>query len=123
MDMSDTRQSRNPAEAQPAERFGDGKQRLAAVLETLRTNGDRLRQLGVRHLSVFGSTARGDARADSDVDLLIELDSARRIDLFDYAGIAGEIQKLLPMPVDLARRDRLKPHVAAGALRDAVNAF
>src|SRR5258708_7101929 len=45
--------------------------RLAAVIRALQGSAAKLRRLGVRHLSLFGSTARGTARADSDVDLLI----------------------------------------------------
>ncbi len=97
--------------------------RLAIVLRTLQAAAPTLRRLGVRHLSLFGSTARGVARPDSDVDLLIELDPRRRIDLFDYAGIVGEIQKLIPQHVDVARRDKLKPYVAAEALQEEIRVF
>jgi len=69
--------------------------RLAAVIRALQANGEKLRRLGVRHLSIFVSTARVAARPDSDVVLLIELDGRREIDLFDYAGIVGEIQQLI----------------------------
>jgi predicted nucleotidyltransferase/DNA-binding XRE family transcriptional regulator len=97
--------------------------RLAAVIRTLQAHAAKLRPLGVRHLSIFGSTARGTARPDSDVDLLIELDAGRKIDLLDYAGIVGEIQRLLAQQVDVARRDRLNPDIAAEALRDEIRAF
>jgi predicted nucleotidyltransferase len=100
-----------------------GDQRLAAILRTLQASAQRLRRLGVRHLSLFGSTVRGLARPDSDVDLLVEIDPRRKIDLFDYAGIVGEIQKLLPQRVDVARRDKLKPHVASEALKDEIHVF
>src|SRR6185312_11935765 len=86
--------------------------RLATLLEILQAAAPALGNLGVLHLSVFGSIARGTARPDSDVDLLIELNPQREIDLFDYAGISGEIQRLLPRRVDLALRDTLKPHLA-----------
>jgi predicted nucleotidyltransferase len=97
--------------------------RLAAILRALQAKAETLRGLGVRHLSIFGSTARGTARPDSDVDLLIELDAERKIDLFDYAGIVGEIQRLIAHPVDVARRDKLKPEIVAEALRDEIRAF
>jgi len=105
----------------PAQGGGDGK--LAGVLRTLQGSASKLRRLGVRHLSVFGSTARGVARPDSDLDLLIELDPRHRIDLLDYAGIVGEIQRLLPQRIDAVLRDKLKPHVALEALRDAIRVF
>jgi predicted nucleotidyltransferase len=107
------------ASAAPA----DTDRRLAAILRALQANSDRLRRLGVRHLSIFGSTARGTARPDSDVDLLIELAADRKIDLFDYAGIVGEIERIVALPVDVARRDKLKPEIVAEALRDEIRAF
>jgi predicted nucleotidyltransferase len=100
-----------------------GDRRLAGVLRALQGGAPRLKRLGVRHLSLFGSTARGAARPESDVDLLIELDPRRKIDVLDYAGIVGEIQKLLPQPVDVALRQKLKAHVAPAALRDEIHVF
>ena len=100
-----------------------GDQRLATILRILQANAALLRRLGVRHLSLFGSTARGAARADSDVDLLVDLNPRRKIDLLDYAGIVCQLQKLLPQPVDVARRDKLKPHVAPQAFRDEIHVF
>jgi uncharacterized protein len=102
---------------------GGTDRRLAAVIRVLQASAEKLRRLGVRHLSIFGSTARGTARPDSDVDLLIELDADRKIDLFDYAGIVGEIQRLIAHSVDVARRDKLKPDVLDEALRDEIRAF
>ncbi|HEX3500204.1 MAG TPA: nucleotidyltransferase domain-containing protein [Stellaceae bacterium] len=97
--------------------------RLAEIMRVLQANAEALRGVGVQHLSIFGSTARGTARPDSDVDLLVELDADRKIDLFDYAGIVGEIQRIVAHPVDVARRDRLKPEIVAEALRDEIRAF
>jgi predicted nucleotidyltransferase len=47
---------------------------LDTVLETLRAHEGELRRLGMSHAAVFGSVARGEARMDSDVDVLVELD-------------------------------------------------
>jgi hypothetical protein len=60
------------------------------VLATLRDHEPALRAAGVVRLSLFGSTARGDRRPDSDIDLLAAFDQNRRISLLDLAGI--EIQ-------------------------------
>ncbi len=97
--------------------------RLSDVLHILQAERDRLRPLGVRHVSVFGSTARREARDDSDVDLIVDLDPDREIDVFDLASIAAEVETLLGRPVDLVRRAALKPHVAAQALKDEIRAF
>jgi predicted nucleotidyltransferase/DNA-binding XRE family transcriptional regulator len=98
-------------------------QKASDVLEILRTAAPRLRELGVKHLSLFGSTARGTERPDSDIDLLLDLDDQRKIDLLDYAGIVAEIQKLVPQRVDAALRSTLKSHVARNVARDEVHVF
>jgi hypothetical protein len=53
---------------------------LNAVRQQLSAEEPELR-LGVRHLAVFGSAARGDDRADSDVDLAVEIEAGRSISL------------------------------------------
>jgi uncharacterized protein len=98
-------------------------QKVKDVLHILRSAAPGLQQLGVKHLSLFGSTARGAQRPDSDIDLLLDLDEQRCMDLLDYAGIVAEIQKLVPQRVDVARRDKLRSHVAAEALRDEIHVF
>ena len=52
------------------------------VIATLRTHEAELRSAGIRRLSLFGSVARGDKEADSDVDLAAEFDPGARLDLF-----------------------------------------
>jgi uncharacterized protein len=89
----------------------------------LQRHAPDLRALGVRHLSIFGSLARGEAEADSDIDLLVDLDARKSLDIVDYAGIARKIEQLVQRPVDLARRDKLKPHVAATALAEEIRIF
>ena len=97
--------------------------KVSEVLEILRTAAPRLRELGVKHLSLFGSTARGTQRPDSDIDLIFELDEPRKIDLLDYAGIIADIQKLIPQRVDVALRKTLKSHVARNTIRDEIHVF
>ncbi|MGC2275413.1 MAG: nucleotidyltransferase domain-containing protein, partial [Candidatus Binatus sp.] len=93
------------------------------ILKILRSAAPRLRKLGVKHLALFGSTARGTQRPGSDLDLLLDLDQHQKIDLLDYAGIIAEIQKLVPQRVEVALRHTLKPHVARNAVRDEVRIF
>jgi uncharacterized protein len=98
-------------------------QKASEILEILGTAAPRLRELGVRHISLFGSTARGTQRPDSDIDLLLDLDEQRKIDLLDYAGIVAEIQKMVPQHVDVALRKTLKSQVARNVGRDEIRAF
>jgi predicted nucleotidyltransferase len=53
------------------------------VLRILREQAPQLRARGITHLSLFGSMARGEAGPESDVDLLIEIESAAKVGLFD----------------------------------------
>lgn len=89
----------------------------------LQQHEEELRGRGVVYAAVFGSVARGGQRPDSDVDVLIDLDPGARINLFEYAGIAADLQEWIGQPIDLARRSRLKPHVRPDAEASVVRAF
>lgn len=72
---------------------------------------------GVSNLRLFGSSARGDDRPESDIDLLVHLD--RRLGLIGLARLQHELQEILGAPVDLVPDDGLKPDVRAAIERDA----
>jgi predicted nucleotidyltransferase len=93
------------------------------VLATLRAHEPTLKAVGVAHLSLFGSTARGDRRPDSDVDLLAAFDRTRRISLLDVVGIEIQLSELLGQPVDLIEEGTLKPRVQRTVEAEAVRAF
>jgi predicted nucleotidyltransferase len=71
------------------------------VIATLRAHEAELRAAGIRHLSLFGSVARGDAEADSDVDLAVEFDPAARMDMFRLSRLEQRMAELLDRPIDL----------------------
>jgi predicted nucleotidyltransferase len=93
------------------------------ALDRLRQSEQALRVRGVRHAALFGSVARGDERASSDIDILIEIDPAANMTAFDYAGLKNYIGGLFDRPVDVVNRDSLKAHIAASAAIDAIDAF
>jgi predicted nucleotidyltransferase len=93
------------------------------ALATLRRNEDALRARGVSHAALFGSVARGDNRADSDIDILVEFDPEARVTVFDYVGVKAYIASLFTQPVDVIDREALKPHLRLPSARDAVYAF
>jgi predicted nucleotidyltransferase len=66
------------------------------AVAVLRAHRAALEARGVRHTALFGSIARGEARADSDIDVLIELDPARPLGVFAYVGIKNFIRGLFP---------------------------
>ena len=93
------------------------------ALEILRAHASELRRLGVARAALFGSVARGDAHAESDVDILLELDPSADLDVYGYVGVVSYVERLFPVPVDVANRESLKPHVRPDAERDAIYAF
>ena len=93
------------------------------VLEVLKGHEAELRRLGVCHAAVFGSVARGEARPDSDIDVLVDLDPERPIGVFEYARLKLYIGELLGGAGDIVNRRTLKPLLRESILRDSVNAF
>jgi predicted nucleotidyltransferase len=93
------------------------------IIDRLRQNEAALRAKGVMHAALFGSRARGDDRADSDTDIMVELDPTARVTVFDYAGIKEYIGGLFDGPVDVVNRNGLKPYVKPAVTADAVYAF
>lgn len=87
------------------------------IRRKLKEHHAALRAEGVRSLAVFGSTARGEAGAESDIDLLVEFDPAAEIGLIRYIGLQNRLSRLLGQRVDLVSRDALDHLV-----RDRVNA-
>ncbi len=94
-----------------------------AVIATLRANEPTLRRAGVAGISLFGSTARSEAGADSDQDIMIDIDPAARVDLYRYVGITQIISGLFQTEVDVAERAALQAPVRQAAERDAIYAF
>jgi len=96
---------------------------LEYVLDTLRAHETDLRQLGVAHAAVFGSVARGDASAESDIDVLVDLDEDRPMGIFEYARLRFYISELFDRPSDVVNRRTLKLLLRADILDDAIHAF
>lgn len=61
------------------------------------------RRWKIRKVTLFGSQARGDARPDSDVDLLVEYVPDAEWSLFDIARLSDELADPFGRPVDLIR--------------------
>ncbi len=96
---------------------------LDDVLQNLRSHESELRRLGVSHAAVFGSVARGEARADSDIDVLVELDQSRPLGIFQYARLKLYINEIFDGAGDVVNRRTLKPLLRDSILREAVYAF
>jgi uncharacterized protein len=96
---------------------------LERIIGTLRTHEAELRLAGIRHLSLFGSVARGDATAASDVDLAAEFDPAAQIDLFRLTALERRLGEILGRRVDLLPDPPEKQRLRANIDRDRRRAF
>lgn len=93
------------------------------VIATLRAHEAELRQAGIRRLSLFGPVARGDAEADSDVDLAAELDPEAGIGLFALGALERRLAELVGRKVDLLPEPVEKQRLRANMDRDRRRAF
>lgn len=77
----------------------------------------RLLAAGVRRLGVFGSVGRGEARADSDVDVLVRFEDKSRT--YDNLYAVGEaLEEAFKRRVDLVTEDALSPYLGPRILRE-----
>jgi predicted nucleotidyltransferase len=90
------------------------------VLATLKAQQAALHQrFGVVQLTLFGSVARDEATAGSDVDLLVEFD--KPVGLFSFLELQEHLEALLGCTVDLGTRRSLKPGLRARVMAEAVD--
>jgi predicted nucleotidyltransferase len=91
---------------------------MEEVLALLKTFMERQRsEYGLISLGVFGSFARGEARSDSDVDIVFETNEPN---LFRTARMRAELESLLARPVDVVRlRERMNRHLRQRILQEA----
>jgi hypothetical protein len=91
------------------------------VLEALRKHRRELRDhFGVKSLALFGSVARDESTARSDVDLLVEFN--RPITLFDLVALQQRLERALGVAkVQLVMRDAIFPEFRESILREAIH--
>jgi predicted nucleotidyltransferase len=93
------------------------------VLTELRDCLPEIRARGVRALYLFGSTARGVARDDSDIDMFIEPERADRFNAFDLIDVKLILEQRLDAHVDLTTHDGLHPRLKEQIEREALQVF
>ena len=93
-----------------------------ALADIIRENRDAIVSLAGKHgatqVRLIGSFARGEARPDSDLDLLVTW--AEGTSLFDHAALMSELENLLGRKVDIASDGWVKPQIRESVYRDAV---
>jgi hypothetical protein len=76
------------------------------------------KKYGAYNVRVFGSLARGEARPDSDIDFLVELEAGRS--LFDLGGLLFDLEKLLGVEVDVVTEKGLRARLREHILKEAI---
>lgn len=89
------------------------------ILHLLAENRDKLDELKVKRLALFGSVVRGEEASESDIDMLVEF--TQPISLSLYMNLKFYLEELIGREVDLitpdAIRTRLRPYIE----KDLVN--
>lgn len=91
------------------------------ILQQVRSHQAQLQQLGVQSLELFGSVARNQAHAQSDVDILVQLEAS--IGFFEFFRIQHYLEDLLQCPVDLGTANALREHLRQPILEEAIRVF
>ncbi|MEQ8961200.1 MAG: nucleotidyltransferase family protein [Coleofasciculus sp. C2-GNP5-27] len=74
---------------------------------------------GAYNVRIFGSVARGEADANSDIDFLVEMEPGRS--LFDLGGLLMDLQELLGCPVDVVTEKGLRKRIRERVLSEAIS--
>jgi predicted nucleotidyltransferase len=94
-----------------------------AILARLRELAPAIKAEGVTKLAIFGSRARGDARPDSDLDVLVETTARGAAPSFDMFKVMHLIEDGTGLRVQISQRDLLKPRIAERIADDVIEVF
>jgi len=76
------------------------------------------REYGVKKIGVFGSFVRGEAKEESDIDILVEFE--KPIGFFKFLELEEYLSDLIGEKVDLVSKKALKPHIGRYILEEVV---
>lgn len=90
------------------------------ALDILNSHRQELKELGVKSIAVFGSAVRGEARPDSDIDVLVEFETP--VGILAFLRLQHRLEELLGRRVDLVTPAALKRQLRDQILKEAVYA-
>lgn len=93
------------------------------AVAALKDNEAAVRGLGARALFLYGSTARDQGGADSDLDIFIEYDKSSRFSLMELVGIKLLLEDKIGANVDIATREGLHPRLRKKIEAEAIRIF
>ena len=93
-----------------------------SISQLLQSKRSQIIQIAARHgaqkVRVFGSVVRGDARPDSDIDFLVDMEGGRS--LLDLVQLSQDLEELLHRKVDVLTDGGLSPHLEQHIHAEAV---
>ena len=93
------------------------------IIAKVRATAPALRAEGVTKLAIFGSRARGDAGPDSDLDILIDIDSAARFSLLNLSGVGLMVEDATGLRTQVTLRRSMDERMANRIADDVIEVF
>ncbi len=93
------------------------------ILGIIRQHESEFKAAGVLHLRLFGSVVRGEATAESDVDILADLDNTHEHDLISVVRVQNRLSDLLETDVHLSLSNSLRATMLERIARESAPAF
>jgi predicted nucleotidyltransferase len=93
------------------------------IIDRIRSTAPALKAEGVTGLAIFGSRARGDARDDSDLDVLIDVDEKAKFSLLDLSSVALLLEDATGLSTQVEMRRSLHPRIANRIADDVIEIF
>jgi uncharacterized protein len=93
------------------------------IIAAIRKNADAIKAEGVTKLAIFGSRVRGDNRADSDIDVLIEVEPDASFSLLNLIGVEHIIEDATGLPAQASMRRSIPDRFAQRIADDLVEVF
>jgi uncharacterized protein len=96
---------------------------LESIISRLRKIAPEIRAAGVTKLALFGSRVRGDARPDSDLDVLVDATPRGAYPPFDLFKVMHLIEDATGLQAQVSMRDSLRPRIAERIADDLTEVF
>jgi hypothetical protein len=93
------------------------------IIARIRAHAPALKAEGVTGLAIFGSRARGDARNDSDIDILVDVEANSKFSLLNLVGVQHIVEDATGLKAQATMRRSLDPRMAARIADDIVEVF